>query len=129
MIIDSHAHYAHKLYTGEFSYLGTEDGGYCLRRGDRREMLETMESSGITPCIEPSTDLERIEDQLSLAAEYPHSIRLAMGLHPKKCGQTPWEDRAKQVLITICRPRSWTSPARCSGFNTRSGWPMSGSCR
>ena len=95
MIIDSHAHYAHKLYTGEFSYLGTEDGGYCLRRGDRREMLETMESSGITLCIEPSTDLERIEDQLSLAAEYPHSIRLAMGLHPKKCGQTPWEDREK----------------------------------
>lgn len=95
MIIDSHTHYSHKLYTGEFSYLGMENGGYSLRRGDRREMLDTMASSGITLCIEPSTDLERIEDQLSLAAECPHSIRLAVGLHPKKCGQTPWEDREK----------------------------------
>lgn len=93
MIIDSHAHYAHKLYDGEFSCLDRQNGDFCLMRADRGQLLERMTQGGIGLYIEPSTDMERIPQQLALAAAYPDHIRLALGIHPKKCAQTPWEDR------------------------------------
>ena len=95
MIIDSHAHYSHRLYEGEFPYLDRREGSFCLSRGDRRGLLEAMERAGIGLCIEPSTGLDRIEDQLALVAEYGPHFRLALGIHPKKCAGTVWEDREK----------------------------------
>jgi len=93
MIIDSHAHYCHKLYEGEFPFLNRHEGAFCLSRAELSGLLETMNQAGIMLCIEPSTSLDRIDDQLALAAAHPSYIRLALGLHPKKCGQTNWEDR------------------------------------
>lgn len=95
MIIDSHAHYTHKRYEGEFSYLNWGEEGFSLARADRKGLLEIMERSGIALCIEPSTSLDKIEDQLALAAEHAPYFRLALGVHPKKCALTAWEDREK----------------------------------
>lgn len=93
MIIDSHAHYSHKRYEGEFPYLDCREEGFCLSRGNLSQLLEAMAGSGITLCIEPSTGLDKIGEQLALAEKYGPRFRLALGVHPKKCLQTPWEDR------------------------------------
>ena len=95
MIIDSHAHYAHKLYTGEFDYLGNDADGFCLRRGDRQALLEDMQAEGIKVVIEPSTGLDRIEEQLSLAKTWSGRVHLAFGVHPKQCIDTLWEERER----------------------------------
>lgn len=93
MIIDSHAHYSHKRYADEFPYLDRKDGCFCLSQGNRRDMLEAMARSGIRLCIEPSTALDKIPEQLSLAAAHAPYFRVAIGVHPKKCGEAAWEDR------------------------------------
>lgn len=95
MIIDSHAHYCHKLYEGEFSYLAMQEGDFVLDRGDRRQLLAAMQEQGIVLCIEPGTSLEKTPDQLALASEFAPYFRLAAGVHPKQCAATPWEDREK----------------------------------
>lgn len=101
MIIDSHAHYCHKLYEGEFPFLDCRDGSFCLSRGDRKGLLAAMQESGISLCIEPATSLEKTADQLALAAEFAPYIRLALGIHPKKCGLTAWEDREKLRTLVL----------------------------
>ena len=42
MIIDSHAHYSHSLYDGDFSYLDWQQGEFCIRQGNRQLMLEEI---------------------------------------------------------------------------------------
>ncbi len=95
MIIDSHAHYCHKLYTGEFPYLTREGECFCLARGDLPQLLQRMKDSGIALCIEPATSLENIENQLALRAAHGPYFQLAFGVHPKKCAQITWEDRER----------------------------------
>lgn len=95
MIIDSHVHYSHKLYEGEFDYLDDWDGDFHISRADRRGMLEAMEQGGIALCIEPSTSLDKIEAQIAFVKAHAPYIRLALGVHPKKCTLSSWEDREK----------------------------------
>jgi TatD DNase family protein len=95
MIIDSHAHYSHRLYQGEFPCLTLGKDDFVLTRVDRAGLVAAMRGSNIGLAIEPATGLDRIPDQLALAAAHPDFFRLAFGLHPKKCAETPWEDREK----------------------------------
>ena len=91
MIIDSHAHYSHKLYEGEFTYLDWKQGEYCIREGNRRLLLEEMARRGIIFSIEVGTQLEKAETQLTVAAEYASCVRPALGIHPKHCAHLPAE--------------------------------------
>ena len=50
--IDSHAHYSHSMYDGDFSYLDWQQGDFCIRQGNRRMMLEEMARRGISFSIE-----------------------------------------------------------------------------
>lgn len=95
MIIDSHAHYTHKLYDGEFEYLDYRSGEFSISRADRRGMLEAMAQGGIALCIEPSTSLEKIEGQIAFVKAHAPYMRLALGVHPKNCTLSSWEDREK----------------------------------
>ena len=54
MIIDSHAHYAHPRFDGEFSALCLQDGEYALCRTERDALIEEMKKAGIVGFIEPS---------------------------------------------------------------------------
>jgi len=94
-IVDSHAHYCHNVYAGEFTYLDYGSEGFYLSRGDRWDLVGAMERAGIELCIEPSIGLERIEAQLALVEAHGPYFRLALGVHPKECVRTPWKDRKK----------------------------------
>lgn len=101
MIIDSHAHYAHKRYENEFPYLDYQNGAFCPARGDRKTMLDAMAHSGISLCIEAGIDLSQVENQLALCSEYPGQFRPSLGVHPKKCAETAWKDR--QILDRLAQ--------------------------
>lgn len=95
MIIDSHAHYSHWLYEGEFSCLDWNGEEFNLLRTDRDGMFDAMKRGGIDLCIEPSTGFDRIEAQVALVNEQVGYLRLALGVHPNHCTMVPWEDREK----------------------------------
>ena len=101
MIIDSHAHYAHRRFAGEFTYLDRTDQGFDLSRGTIAQLIEKMKDSGIAMSIEAGIGLDEVADQLALAEVCGPWVRLALGVHPKRCSQTPWENRGKlDVLLT-----------------------------
>lgn len=89
MIIDSHAHYSHSLYEGEFTYLDYLQGQYCVREGNRRLLLEEMTRRGILLAIEAGTELEKVEAQLAVASECEPYLRPTLGIHPKHCAHLP----------------------------------------
>ena len=89
MIIDSHAHYSHSLYEGEFTYLDWQQGQYCVREGNRRLLLEEMTRRGICFSIEAGTELEKAEAQLAVAAAFSPYLRPTLGIHPKHCAHLP----------------------------------------
>lgn len=89
MIIDSHAHYSHSLYEGDFTYLDHQQGQYCVREGNRRLLLEEMTRRGICLSIEAGTELEKAEAQLAVAAEFAPYLRSTLGIHPKHCAHLP----------------------------------------
>ncbi len=105
MIIDSHTHYSHPMYTGEFPYVDDRDGQIALARGDREEMLDMLSRRGISLCIEPSIGLEGIEAQLALAAHHP-GFRIALGVHPKRCGHLSADDRAILRAYVLAHPET-----------------------
>lgn len=96
MIIESHAHYSHKLYDGEYSFLDCQAGELCHTRGTREGLLSRLKENGIVLCIEPSTGFDKIEQQLAIVEKYHPYLRLALGVHPGQCAGTPWE--AREVL-------------------------------
>lgn len=85
MIIDSHAHYTHKRYEGDFTYLDWQQGDFCIREGNRRGMLKEMARRGILFSIEVGTELEKTEAQLAVAADFCPYLCPALGVHPKHC--------------------------------------------
>ena len=95
MIIDSHAHYAHKRFEGEFPYLNDQNGSYTIERADREALFAQMYNKGIIGTIEPSIGFDQIENQLSLSSETPIRIWQAVGVHPTRCIDTPWKNRKK----------------------------------
>ena len=95
MIIDSHAHYAHEMYEGEFSYLDVAEEGYCISHSDRRGMFERMRECGITAFIEAATSFKRHEEQRALQAAHRGYVLFSAGLHPKECAITPFKHKDK----------------------------------
>ena len=95
MIIDSHAHFAHEMYEGEFSYIDVAEDGYGISHSDRSDMFERMRSCGIAAFIEAATSFKRHEEQLSLAAKYRGYVYFSAGLHPKECANVPFRHRGR----------------------------------
>ena len=93
MIIDSHAHYAHKAFSGEFAYLAKEGAGFAVHRGNVGQLMAALEAQGIGLCIEPGITLEKFPEQVALAEALAPHIRLTVGLHPKHCAATPLRQR------------------------------------
>ena len=93
MIIDSHAHYSVFQYQNQFPYLDGNADGLFRNHGTRKEMFTRMREEGIAFCIEPSVHSCHWEAQLAVAKEYPSYIRCALGVHPKYCMETAWEER------------------------------------
>ena len=85
MIIDSHTHYCHNLYGGEFSYLTVQGQELSVARGNRESLLADMTGSGIAMCIEAGVCAERLPAQLALAEQWGRRVRLTVGQHPKHC--------------------------------------------
>ncbi|MBQ2732736.1 MAG: TatD family hydrolase [Clostridia bacterium] len=95
MIIDSHAHYAHEMYEGEFSYIDIAENGYGISHSDRSGMFERMRECGITAFIEAATSFKRHEEQRELAAKYRGYVYFSAGLHPKECAGIPLNYRGR----------------------------------
>ena len=85
MMIDSHAHYTHKLYEGDFTYLDWVDGEFCIREGNRKSLLEEMHRRGIVFSVEAGTALEKAEGMLELVSTCSPYLRATVGIHPKHC--------------------------------------------
>ena len=93
MIIDSHAHYYHRAFRGEFQYLEGRDDGFRILEGDLESLVAEMDRREICLWIVPSIELERIEEQLALAQRFGHRVRLALGVHPQHCTKENWQQR------------------------------------
>lgn len=93
MIIDSHAHYYHRSFQGEFQYLEGRDDGFRIREGDLEGLVAEMDRQGIRLWIEPSIELERIDAQMALAQRFGNRVRLALGVHPQHCTMENWQQR------------------------------------
>ena len=110
MIIDSHAHYAHFRFNGEYPYLCDKNGEWAEGRADRKHLLCELRKNGIVGSIEPSIEFDSIEDQLALVSEHKESMWAALGVHPTRCINTPWKNRKKLqpskilplLIATIC---------------------------
>ena len=94
MIIDSHAHYAHASFAGNFRYLSWEDN-WVLKEGTLEELLEQMQERGIAVSVEPGISLDFNEKILALAQQYPGRIFPAVGCHPTRCMYEKWSDRKR----------------------------------
>ncbi len=97
MIIDSHAHYAHEMYEGEFPFIDISENGYAISHSDRQGMFERMKECGICAYIEAATSFKRHEEQLSLAEKYRGYVYFSAGLHPKECAHVPLKHRKKLI--------------------------------
>ena len=58
MIVESHAHYAHASFAGNFRYLSWEDN-WELKEGTLEELLQQMQERGIAMSVEPGIGLDR----------------------------------------------------------------------
>ena len=94
MIIDSHAHYAHASFSGNFRYLSWEDN-WTLKEGTLEALLEQMQERGIAISVEPGISLDFNEKILALAQRYPGRIFPAVGCHPTRCIYEKWSDRKR----------------------------------
>ena len=102
MIIDSHAHYAHASFSGNFRYLSWEDN-WVLKEGTLEELLQQMQDRGIDMSVEPGISLDFNEQILALAQRYPGRIFPAVGCHPTRCMLEKWSDR-KRLDAYAARP-------------------------
>lgn len=93
MIIDSHAHYAHPRFDGEFSALCLQDGEYALCRTERDALIEEMKKAGIVGFIEPSIGFDAIEKQIELVEKHSDCMKLSLGVHPTRCINNKFSSR------------------------------------
>ena len=94
MIIDSHAHYAHASFSGNFRYLSWEDN-WMLKEGTLEDLLAGMQERGIAISVEPGISLDFNDKILALAQRYPGRIFPAVGCHPTRCIYEKWSDRKR----------------------------------
>ena len=95
MIIDSHAHYAHARYEGEFPYLCIGEDGYTVLRTDRKGLLSDMQKQGIVGVIEAGIGFDATQKQLDLASEQSGFMWATVGVHPTRCIHTAFKNRKK----------------------------------
>ena len=93
MIIDSHAHYAHPKFQGEFPYLCETDREYAVARSDREGLFAEMRANGIAHIIEPSIGFDAIERQIELAKDNCEYVSLVLGVHPTRCTRISYGKR------------------------------------
>ena len=86
MIVESHAHYAHASFAGNFRYLSWEDN-WELKEGTLEELLRQMQERGIAMSVEPGIGLDFTENILSLARRYPGRIFPAVGCQAAQPGR------------------------------------------
>ncbi|MBE6917976.1 MAG: TatD family deoxyribonuclease [Ruminococcaceae bacterium] len=98
MIIDSHAHYNNRAYSGTFRYLTRAEDGYALREGDLGQLFGEMSAAGIPCSIEPGVTLQSCEELLQLCAGHPGRLFPAVGVHPTRTFLEKWQDRKKLIL-------------------------------
>lgn len=94
MIIDSHAHYAHASFAGNFRYLSWEDN-WVLKEGTLEDLLQQMQERGIAISVEPGISLDFNDKILAIAQRYPGRIFPAVGCHPTRCIYEKWSDRKR----------------------------------
>ena len=94
MIIDSHAHYAHASFSGNFRYLSWEDN-WVLKEGTLEDLLAGMQERGIAVSVEPGISLDFNDKILAIAQRYPGRIFPAVGCHPTRCIYEKWSDRKR----------------------------------
>ena len=94
MIIDSHAHYAHASFSGNFRYLSWEDN-WVLKEGTLEDLLAGMQERGIAISVEPGISLDFNDKILAIAQRYPGRIFPAVGCHPTRCIYEKWSDRKR----------------------------------
>ena len=95
MIIDSHAHYAHGRYDGEFPYLCVKDDAYTFEHADRTVLLSELQKQGISGVIEAGIGFDDISKQLALASQQEGFLFATIGVHPTRCIYTAWKNRKK----------------------------------
>lgn len=94
MIVDSHAHYAHASFSGNFRYLSWEEN-WILKEGSLEGLLSEMADRGITMSVEPGISLDFNEQILETAKRYPGRIFPAVGCHPTRCIHEKWRERKR----------------------------------
>lgn len=98
-IMDSHAHYAHKSYSGSFRYLVRTDDGYAVEEGDRAQLLGRLKEENILCSIEPGIGLASNGEILELCRQYPGQVYPAVGVHPTRTSHERW--RARKQLMEL----------------------------
>ena len=96
MIVESHAHYAHASFAGNFRYLSW-GGNWELKEGTLEELLRQMQERGIAMSVEPGIGLDFHEKLFELTAKYPDRIFPAVGCHPTRCFLEKWSDRRRLI--------------------------------
>lgn len=84
MLIDTHAHLSHHLFSARFPYLAREEEGFVLRTGPLPQLVQELQAAGIGACVEPAIELGSNQRLLDLAAEYPGFVFPAVGVHPTR---------------------------------------------
>ena len=93
MIVDSHAHYSHPKFDGTFPALTFEGDHYALRELDRESLLDLLWNSGVACSVEPAIELDSNPKILDFSKKHPGRIFPAVGLHPSRTPDTPWNRR------------------------------------
>ena len=96
MIVESHAHYAHTSFAGNFRYLSWEDN-WELKEGTLEDLLAQMQERGIAMSVEPGIGLDFHEKIFELTSKYPDRIFPAVGCHPTRCFLEKWRDRRRLI--------------------------------
>ena len=96
MIVESHAHYAHTSFAGNFRYLSCEDN-WELKEGTLEDLLAQMQERGIAMSVEPGSGRDFHEKIFELTAKYPDRIFPAVGCHPTRCFLEKWRDRRRLI--------------------------------
>ena len=92
-MIDSHAHLTYYCFEKEeFSYIDLKEGEYIISRGNRDQLVQRMQDSGITACVEPAIDIDSNEKVLALCNRFPGYLYPAVGIHPAWCKDCSEED-------------------------------------
>lgn len=82
MIFDSHAHYDDKAFSD-----------------DREQLLNSMQSAGITRIINVCSDMKSIETTPALAKQYDY-IYAAIGIHPSDCAEL--NEQKMEIIKNAC---------------------------